>query len=225
MNVSLAFRSLAAALVLSGLAGLAAPASALEPVHITVIHGSPTEPNLSFDGVHGYQTRFSSDPLPLASSMTLVYILTIEVGPLPAGIYQGTFTFRGDVSTSAHTFRVREPQPGLLFQEPADDWPTGVSIDWKLRSGQTGQGSRVPLTDESGNFWFFDPGDVEVMVKSLDSRVLNGHWWIFLASMTNVELTATLTRCPPSILGAPCFSKQYHIPQGSNHNVIDIQTL
>jgi hypothetical protein len=61
------------------------------------------------------------------------------------------------------------------------------------RSNQAGAGHAVPLTSDTGAFWFFDAGNTEVMIKILDGRALNGHFWVFAGALSDVEYTITVT--------------------------------
>ena len=45
----------------------------------------------------------------------------------------------------------------------------------------------IPWTDESGMFWFFSPGNVEMLVKILDGRAVNGHHWLYYGGLSDVE--------------------------------------
>ena len=67
-----------------------------------------------------------------------------------------------------------------------------VSLTWKA-NGNQGAGQAVPLTSDTGYFWFFGPSNVEVVVKVLDGRPLNGHFWVFYGALTNVEYQMTVT--------------------------------
>ena len=67
----------------------------------------------------------------------------------------------------------------------------------------------MPLTDETGTFWFFDSSNVELLVKVLDGRPLNGHHWVFYASRTDVEFDLTVT---DTATGA---QRVYHNPAGT----------
>ncbi|HEX3130449.1 MAG TPA: right-handed parallel beta-helix repeat-containing protein [Thermoanaerobaculia bacterium] len=67
-----------------------------------------------------------------------------------------------------------------------------VSLDWKAQ-GTQGAGQAVPLTADTGYFWFFSPSNVEVAIKVLDGRGLNGHFWVFYGALTNVEYEITVT--------------------------------
>ena len=48
------------------------------------------------------------------------------------------------------------------------------------------------LTAESGDFWFFEPANIEIVVKVLDGCANNGHYWFFAAGLTDVEVTTTV---------------------------------
>lgn len=68
-----------------------------------------------------------------------------------------------------------------------------AEIQWRDFSDGIGRGTPVPLTADSGAFWFFDPANLESIVKVLDGRVLNDHWWTFFGSLTNVDFALSVT--------------------------------
>jgi hypothetical protein len=78
-----------------------------------------------------------------------------------------------------------------------------VELAWKDFAGKTGSGQAVPLTSDTGYFWFTSPGNIEVIVKVLDGRALNGHFWVFYGALSNQEYTITVT---DTVTG---FSKSY----------------
>ena len=41
-------------------------------------------------------------------------------------------------------------------------------------------------SDETGYFWFFGPDNLELAVKILDGRELNGRFWVFFTSLSDV---------------------------------------
>ena len=51
----------------------------------------------------------------------------------------------------------------------------------------------IPNTDQTGMFWFFEPGNVELIVKVLDGRELNGHFWVFYGGITDLEFRLEIT--------------------------------
>jgi PKD repeat protein len=68
-----------------------------------------------------------------------------------------------------------------------------VETTWRTPAGATGSGSPVRLTSDSGYFWFFNPANVEMVVKALDGCDINQRSWFFAAGLTNVEVTTVLT--------------------------------
>ncbi len=63
---------------------------------------------------------------------------------------------------------------------------TTVDLSWRT-DGDWNVGSEIPLTSDSTAFWFFEPDNVEVVVKVLDGCSVNGHLWVFAAGLTDVE--------------------------------------
>jgi ELWxxDGT repeat protein len=69
-----------------------------------------------------------------------------------------------------------------------------VVVDWRNgNTGATGTGGAIPGTDQSGYFWFFNPANVEMVVKVLDGRPVNGSFWVFFGALSNVEFTLKVT--------------------------------
>jgi hypothetical protein len=70
----------------------------------------------------------------------------------------------------------------------------GVDVAWRdPRTGRSGSGSTRPLTEDTGTFWFFSPENLELMIKVLDGRAVNGHFWVFFGALSDVETTITVT--------------------------------
>ncbi len=57
-------------------------------------------------------------------------------------------------------------------------------------AGEMGVAEAVPLTGDSGYFWFFAPGNPEVMLKIVDACGLPGfeNFWAYSTGLTNVEV-------------------------------------
>ena len=69
-----------------------------------------------------------------------------------------------------------------------------VEIDWRAFDGNRGRArAAAPLTRDTGYFWFFDPDNVEVIVKILDGRAINDHYWVFYGALSNVEYDVRVT--------------------------------
>lgn len=90
-----------------------------------------------------------------------------------------------------------------------------VESSWKDFQGNTGQGTAVPFTADTGWFWFFDPANVEVMLKVLDGTALNGRFWVFFGALSNVEYELTVTETHTGAV------KQYRNPSGRFASVAD----
>ena len=68
-----------------------------------------------------------------------------------------------------------------------------VEIEWATNQGTEGVGRAVELTGDTGSFTFFDPDNVEVVIKVLDACDFNGHYWVFAGGLTDVETRMTVT--------------------------------
>src|SRR5262249_10769999 len=104
-----------------------------------------------------------------------------SVGPLPAGDYTLDAVVGGQPASAAFTVRERAPP------FPPAGGRLEVSAEFTdARTGAVADAPAAALSDESGYFSFFDTGNVELTVKILDGRPVNGHYWVFVASMTDV---------------------------------------
>jgi hypothetical protein len=69
-----------------------------------------------------------------------------------------------------------------------------VEATWRTADGQTGSGTPVSLTPETGYFWFFSPTNTEAVVKVLDAcSGPNQRFWVFAGGLTDTEVTLTVT--------------------------------
>jgi hypothetical protein len=73
--------------------------------------------------------------------------------------------------------------------------------------------------DDSGSFWFFDPGNLELEVKILDGRAVNGHFWVFFGALSDVEYRVTVTDT------ATGESRSYHNPAGTVCGQSDVEAF
>ena len=144
------------------------------------------------------------------------------IGPLPAGAYFVELQVNG-ITNEVQGITVTEPITTL----PLVDHRFAVTVDRSAPNGG-GPAFAVPLTDESGYFWFFDATNVELTVKILDGRPVNGHYWVFVASMTNLPYTVKIEDLASPLCGAGgagCPVKTYTAVQGVNGNFIDLGSL
>jgi hypothetical protein len=129
---------------------------------------------------------------------------------------------RGSLRNAA----VKSPSPGSVRNAaaftPCPGTPQVLSlsncrfqlqVEWRAQG--TGPGQAVQLTNDTGYFWFFSESNVELIVKVLDARSFNGHFWVFYGALSNVEYTLTLK---DSVTGS---IRIYHNPSGAFASVGD----
>ncbi len=70
-----------------------------------------------------------------------------------------------------------------------------VEATWTTPGGLTGPARAVEETDDSGLLWFFNPGNIELVVKVLDACDLDGFhsFWVFAAGLTDVGVSLQVT--------------------------------
>ncbi len=94
-----------------------------------------------------------------------------------------------------------------------------VEVDWSTTDGRSGHGRAVSLTSDTGYFWFFKDTNVELVVKVLNGRSLNGYYWVFYGALSDVDYTITVT---DTQTGA---TRTYHNPQGQMASVGDTEAF
>src|SRR5262245_9706774 len=91
-----------------------------------------------------------------------------------------------------------------------------VRVTWRVPSqGTNGIGTGVALTGDTGYFWFFSPNNIELVLKVVDGRPVNGMFWVFYGALSNVEYTITVT---DTLTGTV---KTYTNPSGNLASVAD----
>ena len=63
-----------------------------------------------------------------------------------------------------------------------------ISAVWQTDAAR-GSARPIPYGEETGMFWFFGPDNVELLVKVLDGRRINGKLWVFYGALSDVEYT------------------------------------
>lgn len=175
-----------------------------------VVNGNIIEVDVNFD---------VEPPIcdPALSTLTL---LRFPLPPLPAGSYTVQQFVQGVAAPETTVFQVSPPATQLLLLSAHFAVTATFSPDLHPARG-------TQLSDQSGYFWFFDPGTVELTVKILDGRPFNNHYWVFIASTSNVAWNVTVTDelfpafCTFQTTG-PCLSKTYSSPGGTVQNIVDL---
>jgi hypothetical protein len=91
-----------------------------------------------------------------------------------------------------------------------------IRVDWAVPSqGRTGIGTAQPITSDTGDFWFFTSANIELVIKVLDGRSINDHFWVFYGALSSVQYTIHIT---DTVTGA---TKTYTNPSGTLASVAD----
>jgi hypothetical protein len=91
-----------------------------------------------------------------------------------------------------------------------------VEVNWRVPSqGTSGYGHAITMTSDTGHFWFFSQQNVELVVKVLDGRPVNGRYWVFFGALSDVEYTITVTDTSTGAM------RTYFNPQGRLASVAD----
>ena len=85
-----------------------------------------------------------------------------------------------------------------------------VEVDWRQSLSEEEQPALVGdiNPDDSGLFCFFDPDNLELLVKVLGGCDFNNNFWVFAGALTDVEFTLTVTDTATNT------TKQYFNPLG-----------
>jgi hypothetical protein len=94
-----------------------------------------------------------------------------------------------------------------------------VEARWRDFAGNEGVAQAIPLTADTGFFWFFDPALTELAVKVLDGRPVNSRFWVYYGALSNVEYTVTVTDL---LTGAV---REYFNPAGTYASVGDVDAF
>lgn len=107
----------------------------------------------------------------------------------PAQIAPVTAFARTAVEAATQSAGICQPGPELLC---LNGNRFAITVAWQDFSGRTGAGMAAGLTSDTGTFWFFDAASVELMLKVLDGRAVNGKFWVFFGALSDVAYTVTV---------------------------------
>lgn len=67
-----------------------------------------------------------------------------------------------------------------------------IEVEWQDFEGNVGTGKAETLTPDTGYFWFFDPANVELVLKVLDGQAFNDRYWVFYGALSTVRYTISV---------------------------------
>jgi hypothetical protein len=66
-----------------------------------------------------------------------------------------------------------------------------ANAHWTSKDG-SGEAQAIPLTGDTGAFWFFSPRNLEIQLKVLDGCGVNDRFWVFVTGLTDVGVEVTV---------------------------------
>ena len=66
-----------------------------------------------------------------------------------------------------------------------------VEVQWET-DRDSDRGDAEPLTNDTGDFWFFSPANIELVVKVLDGCAFNERFWVWAGGLTDVKVVMTV---------------------------------
>ncbi len=159
----------------------------------TFVQFIQSSPVIAADGRGGFTAAWAS-----------AQVGDFQVAPLPGQDGSGSGVFGQQLAAP-------EPAPCARNSEVLCLGENGrfeVRVRWTRPGGESGTGKAQPLTADTGALWFFGEENLELLIKVLDGRVVNGHFWVYYGALSDVEYTITVTDTQ-SLL-----EKTYHNPPG-----------
>ena len=100
------------------------------------------------------------------------------------------------------------------------DGRLSVTVDWTRSANDPEQAAHArTLGNDTGGFWFFTEGNLEVVAKLLDGSAINDSVWVFLASLSDLEFTVRVRDHATGAL------REYRNPRGNRWGQIDIEAF
>jgi Fibronectin type III domain len=183
----------------------AAPrATPAAPTNLVVQPGSHTSVYLFWDDNASDETEYRIEMRTLNTPYREV-IKAVDANGILPGLESGTvYIFRIRAFNDAGFSAYSNEAAGTPLTAPSPCTPGpqtlcllggvyAVQAHWRTPQGQLGAGNALPLTSDTGAFWFFSPDNVEMVVKVLDGCALSRTYWVFAGGLTNVEVVWTVT--------------------------------
>jgi Matrixin len=189
----------------------AAPAKPAAPSGLTATATGLNQVRLVFTDNANNETDFRVEARPAGGVYAEVLTLGVSAGTgatpviLVGGLAQNTtYSFRIRAHNAGGFSAYSSEATATTFTTPSICTPGAnrlclnnnrfaVDVNWATGAGGSGLGTGVPLTPDTGYFWFFNSANVEMVVKVLDGCGLNGHYWVFAGGLTNTNVVMRVT--------------------------------
>jgi hypothetical protein len=68
-----------------------------------------------------------------------------------------------------------------------------VEVSWRDGQGEPRPARLETLSEQTTKIWFFDPDNVELLLKVLDARSFAGAHWVFYGALSDLAYDVTVT--------------------------------
>lgn len=198
--------------------------TALDPLRVTVtgmgICGAFADPDFFPPQISGNRIVLQMFSANICSPPLLAdFSLTFPVGALSAG----TWTVAAVIDGQPPVEKTIEVDPAATPDLRLHGEQFRVQVEWSTPDGALqGKGYAVPLSKESGYFWFFDGSNPEILVKILDGRPVNEHWWVFISSNTSLAFRVSVQQFGSPFVDPPFLHEEIYVTTaGTNVSFID----
>jgi len=183
---------------------------------ISVIAASPADPDALFTAGNGGGVFRSADGGRSWTALDAGLTNTDVAGLAPDSSGRRLYAATGDGVFSIDLDAPAPPPCGSATALCLTQGRFRVEVSWRVPGqGTSGVGTAIPITDDTGTFWFFTPNNLELMIKVLDARSFSGRFWVFFGALSDVEYTVVVT---DTVTGAV---KRYENPSGRLASVAD----
>jgi hypothetical protein len=198
-----------------------AAGNGLPNIGVTAIAIDPTASARIYAGLSGggsfLSKNFAASWSAQSTGLSDLHVVSMTVAPTsPSTVYAGT--------QSSGAFKAVSDAVGVCAVGAANLCLQAnrfrVEVAWSVPAdGRAGSGQAIPLSSDTGTFWFFDSANYELMIKVLDGRGVNGHIWVFYGALSNVQYTITVTDTQTGAI------KNYTNTSGTLASVADTQAF
>jgi hypothetical protein len=194
------------------------------PTGLTAVPGVPTGIQLGWNDNASDETAYAIERSSPSADFEEIVVVGPNVTTAFIPVLEGPYTFRvrarrGTVSSGYSNEASATPRDGSTGPCVAGDRTLcllgnrfEVKVEWRNQhlAGDFGVGhaEAFPGSAKSGTFWFFNPNNVELIVKALDGRPVNGNFWLFYGALSDVQYWITVVDTG----SATRESRTYHNP-------------
>ena len=163
---------------------------------VRFFHGSPDAPAVDIALIGG-PVLIANAPFGADATITVpagTYDLEVRVAGTTTEVLQlrGLTFADGAVYTAYASGLVADGSiDRTLYLGEADRFRVDASFtDF---AGNSGVAKIFHTTSQTGQFWFFSPENIELLIKVIDGRATNNAFWLFHGAASNVQYTVTVT--------------------------------